>query len=433
MRRLLSTLGIAVAAAAGLVVSGAGGSGSGETYRVAAIFDNAAHLIPGQDVKVAGARVGSVTDIELTDERHARIEMEIETGFAPFRSDASCTIKPQSLIGEKYIQCEPGTPDARPLRADAGGTPVVGLDQTSSPVDLDLVFAALRRPYSERLALVVNELGTGLAGRPRELSEAIRRANPALEEANELLELLNGDRRTLARLVDRSDAVLAELAAKERETASFIERADSAATAAAGRRDHLDEAVRTLPRMLEELEPAATSLARLARDGTPVVRDLRAAAPAAHDLVGDFDPLADAARPALAALADTSRTGRRAVRAATPVANRLRPLAEKLTPLVDITTQLLVNLRETGTVEGLQTFPFYAASAISRFDQVSHVLPSYQVASTCQGHAAEPVEGCDAHFEPGRERGAQHSISQREARSRMSDTQARLLGFLLEP
>lgn len=431
MRRLLSALGIAAAVAAALVAGGAGGSE--ESYRVAAIFDDAAHLIPGQDVKIAGARVGSVTDISLTRDRKARIEMEVETGFAPFRADASCTIKPQSLIGEKYIQCEPGTPDAGPLPAGAGGAPTVPLEQTSSPVDLDLVFAALRRPYSERLAILVNELGTSLAGRPRELSEAIRRANPALREANELLAILDGDRRTLARLVDRSDQVLAELAAKGRQTASFIERADSAASAAAGRRDDLDEAVRTLPRMLDELEPAAASLAQLAREGTPVVQDLRAAAPAAHDLVGDLDPLADAARPALRELAGTSRAGRRAVRAARPVAQRLRPVAGELPPLVDLTVDLVESLRETGTLEYTGRYLYYAAAATSRFDSVSHVLPSYQLASPCQLYATTPVEGCDAHYGPGRKRTSRRAISQRRARSRGADIQARLLDFLLQP
>lgn len=392
MRRALAVLVTAVAVGAGFVFAGAGGEPEG--YRVDAIFDNTAGLIPGQDVKIAGARVGSVEDIELTRDRRARVEMEIQTGFAPFRSDATCTIRPQSLIGEKFVQCTPGTPRGRPLP----DPPTVPLEQTSSPVDLDLVFAALRRPYSERLAILVNELGTGLAGRPRDLSAAIRRANPALRRANELLAVLDEDRRTLARLVDRSDEVLAELAAKDREAVGFIERADDAASAAAGRRDDLETAVERLPGLLAELEPAARDLGALARAGTPVVRDLRAAAPAAHDLVADFDPLADAARPALVELAEMSRVGRRAVRAARSVAARLRPVAELLPPVVGTATDLTRSLRESGGVEGLQTFSFYGATSAARFDQVSHVLPSYNLVSSCQQYATEPQPGCSAHF-----------------------------------
>src|SRR5438093_1499275 len=105
----------------------------------------------------------------LTGDRKARVEMEISGHFAPFRSDADCILRPQSLIGEKFVQCHPGTPRGRPLVAQGGHAPTVPLARTHSPVDLDLIFAALRRPYRERLTILVNELGTGLAGRPKDL------------------------------------------------------------------------------------------------------------------------------------------------------------------------------------------------------------------------------------------------------------------------
>lgn len=429
MRRLVAGIGLAAAVAAALGLAGAGGEERG--YRVAAIFDNVAHLIPGQDVRIAGARVGTVADIRLTRDRKALVEMDIRTGFAPFRADASCTIRPQSLIGEKYIQCKPGTPDAEPLKPGPDGIPTVPLSQTSSPVDIDLVFASFRRPYGERLALLINELGTGLAGRPAELAAAIRRANPALREAHELLRILDRDRRVLRRLVERSDTVLAELAGRAEATERFIEHAGSAATATARRRDELAESVRRLPALLDQLEPAAATLTQLARDGRPVLRDLRAAAPAAHDLVGDFDPLADAARPALRELSETSRTGRKAVQAARRPARQLRTLSAKLPPLVDLTRELLVSFREAGGPEGLQRFVHYAALSTSRFDAVSHMLPSYQVAGLCMLHMPVPVEGCDAHFGPGRERAGARAISRREAlrrATRATGRQARAAG-----
>ena len=147
-----------------LVTLGAGGTSG--NYRVDAIFDNADFLISGQDVKIAGARVGTIEQVKLTRDHKARVEMRIDPGFAPFRSDADCTIRPQSLIGEKFVECDPGTPSQPPLARHGGDAPTVPLANTHSPVDLDLVFAALRLPYRQRLSLLVNELGTGLAGRP---------------------------------------------------------------------------------------------------------------------------------------------------------------------------------------------------------------------------------------------------------------------------
>src|SRR5689334_7669062 len=135
MRRALAML---VAAALGTaVLVGASGGGGGD-YRVAAIFSNASGLIPGQNVEIAGAVVGKVTSIRLTPDHRARVEMAVKTGFVPFRGDADCEIKPQSLIGEKFVECDPGSPGARELRSVAG-TPTVPLAQTHAPVDIDLV------------------------------------------------------------------------------------------------------------------------------------------------------------------------------------------------------------------------------------------------------------------------------------------------------
>ena len=394
MKRTLAVLAIGASAA----VATLGAGGSAPTYRVDAVFDSTANLIPGQDVKIAGARVGQVSDIELTEDRKARVEMDVEEGFAPFRADAECTIRPQSLIGEKFVQCHPGTPDQPPLADGEGGAPAVPLENTHSPVDLDLVFAALREPYAERLAIILNELGTGVAGRADDINAAIRRANPALQEINDVLAILDRDRASLGRLVDQSDRVIAELTRRRGSVTSFIERSDRVAREVAGRRAELGEVIERLPPLLDELEPTADRLAAFAADATPTLRDLRRAAPGAEALLADFDPVADAARPALERLAEASEVGRRAVRSAIPVAARLKPVAAILVPITELAADLNESVQENGAVEGLQLYTFYGAGAQARFDQFSHILPSYQLASTCQQYAREPVEGCSAHF-----------------------------------
>ena len=323
MRRA-AAISLAIVAAL-FVLLGASGEEE-QSYRVDALFDNAAGLIPGQDVKIAGARVGSVSEIHLTGDRKARVQMEIAKGFAPFRSDADCVIRPQSLIGEKFVQCDPGTPRGRPL-AEQDGAPTVPVGQTHSPVDLDLVFASLRRPYRERLAILLNELGTGLAGRPEDLSEAIRRANPALQETRKVLQILGSDRAALSRLVERSDQVIAELSKRDENVTRFVDRADVASRAVASRRDELSEAVRLLPDLLRELEPSANRLAALSEDATPLVRDLRRSAEPLRAVLADLGPLSDATRPALVKLSAMSKVGRRAVRSSRPVAAALRPVA----------------------------------------------------------------------------------------------------------
>jgi ABC-type transporter Mla subunit MlaD len=394
MKRALLVLAIGAVTA----VATLGAGGTDPTYRVDAIFDSTANLIPGQDVKIAGARVGQVSGIHLTDARKARVEMNVEEGFAPFRADAECTIRPQSLIGEKFIECLPGTPDRPPLAEGDDGAPTVPLENTHSPVDLDLVFAALRQPYAQRLSIILNELGTGVAGRAEDMNAAIRRANPALQEINDVLRILDHDRAALGRVVSQSDRVIAELARRRGQVTSFIDRSDRVAREVAGRRGELGQTLERLPPLLDQLQPTADRLAALASDATPTLHDLRRAEPGAEALLADFDPVADAARPALKRLAETSEVGRRAVRAARPVAAKLKPVASILRPIAELAADLQDSVRNSGAIEGLQLYAFYGAGAQARFDQFSHILPSYQLATPCQQYASKPAAGCNARF-----------------------------------
>ena len=86
------------------------------------------------------------------------------------------------------------------------------------------------------------------------------------------------------------------------------------------------------------------------------------------------------------------------MRAARPVADRLKPVAAILPPIVALAADLNESLRDTGTVEHLLLYMFYGTGAQARFDQFSHILPSYQIAGDCQQYAREPLEGCSAHF-----------------------------------
>jgi ABC-type transporter Mla subunit MlaD len=398
MTRRFAICALVLAAVVALAFVGTGAGPGKDTYEVDAVFDNASFLIPGQDVKIGGARAGSVKDVTLTRDRRARVTMEVEEGFAPFRRNAECTIRPQSLIGEKFVQCEPGSSE-QPELAKRGSRPTVPVQQTHSPVDIDLVFSALRRPIRERLTILLNELGIGLAGRPEELNEAIRRANPALGEARRTLEILSGERHTLGRLIDESDRVVGELAERRSEVRDFISNAADVTQTAADHRGDLDLAVRRLPPLLDELEPSARELAGFASEARQPVRELGAAAPALRRLLGDFDPLADATRPTLERLSQLSRTGRRAVRSAGPVADELRPVADRLPRVVPLVRDLTDSIAEQDVAELFSRYLYFSAASSARFDRFSHILPSYQISGPCAVWAEKPVGECDAHYE----------------------------------
>ena len=91
-------------------------------YRVEAIFDNAGFAVPGEQVRIAGAPVGTISALSVTKQNLAAVTLSIANrDFVPWYANATCTIRPQSLIAERYVDCTPGTSDQRPLpRIDNG-------------------------------------------------------------------------------------------------------------------------------------------------------------------------------------------------------------------------------------------------------------------------------------------------------------------------
>ena len=402
MRRLAVVLVVLAAVAPALVAAGAGGDGGGDRYRVDAIFDNAGFLIPGQDVKIAGAKVGSVSDVTLTVERRARVSMEIDARFGPFRSDADCTIQPQSLIGEKYVQCAPGTPRGRELRGDP---PTLPVERTHAPIDADLVLAALRSPAPERLSILVAELGGGVAGRAEDLSAAIRRANPALQESARVLRILDADRARLRALAAEAERVVSVLARERDWVQRAIDRGARTTTILARRRTELGAALEKLPPLLAETEPAFERVRGFVSDASPVLDHVREAAPALSELADRAGPLADAAAPALERLGRAARTGGPILRRAAPTVRALRTFAREARPTGILVAALFDSLREQRVVEGLQDFVFYAAQATARFDRYSHIIPAHLIGSECSQWARATVPDCNANFAGGGARG----------------------------
>ena len=400
MRRLAGTAAAGCAVALGFALSGMGG-GSSSDYRVDAILDNASFLIPGQDVKIAGAKAGTVVDVKLTPQHKARIEMRVGKAFAPFRSDADCTIQPQSLIGEKFIQCTPGTPQGTPLQATGGEAPTVPLANTHSPVDIDLVNATFRAPTNERLALLLDELGAGFAARGDDLNAAIRRANPALQETRRVLGILSSDRARLRSLIGASDQVIGQLARHRGAVKGFLRHGAAVAKVTAQRSAKLEASARELPAVLAEAQPALSNLRTLAEQGTPILRDAWAAAPQLRRLAHQAGPLADAARPALTRLGRAAKAGEPALTAAAPVVRQLRAFARAALPAGVSVDDLVQSLRQRGVVEGLQSFTYFAALATSRFDKYSHTLPAHLLGSSCSQYATATVPGCSANFAGG--------------------------------
>ena len=405
MRRFV-LLGLAVALLPWIVIGIVRESTDDDTsdhYYVRAVFDNASTLVAGEDVKVAGVPVGVITNLDVTDEKQAAVTMRIDDeGFVPWKDDARCKIGSQGLIGEKFVDCEPGSSTARQLaRIDDGpgeGEHLLSVEHTSSPVDLDLVNDIMRLPYRQRFAILINEFGTGLAGRGEDLNEVIHRANPALRETDAVLKILAGQNRTLAQLARDSDQALAPLAREKEHFADFIVQANTTSEAAAERRGDLQRSIELLPGFLRELRPLMADLEDFTDQGTPLLTDLNAAAPALGRLIEAQGTLADASRDAFPSLGDALERGRPALVGARPLIRDLGRLGRQTAPVAVDLDELTRSLEETDSLERLNDVFYSGALATNGFDSLGHYLRTALITNVCSTYAVEFSSGCAATF-----------------------------------
>jgi virulence factor Mce-like protein len=413
----LVVLGLVLAVGAAALALGATNEDGSDSQAYEIVFDNAFGLTEGGDFKVAGVRVGTTGELRvIRGERPlALVRAEVtEQGFADLRTDAHCEIRPQSFIGEYFVDCQPGTSAER--LPDGGRVPVA---QTSSTIPLDLVNNILRRPYSERLRIIIAELGAGLAGRPEDLGEVLRRAHPGLRETTETLRVLGRQTRTIQRFVDDADTVVAALERGKRDVTRFVDEAGKTAEVAASRREELARTFDRLPAFLRELDPLMVRLGEVADAQVPLLRDLRAGSDELDTFLRRLPPFAEAGRPALAALGEASLVGRRAVRETDEELDELRRLALEAPRLAKPLRQLLQTIDDrqravepdaraaaTGPpapdkthiadgpggftgMEAIWNYFFWQALTTNALDDVGHVL---RVGITVQ------LGGCSVYF-----------------------------------
>jgi ABC-type transporter Mla subunit MlaD len=389
-----------------LLATSAGGGGGG--YTVRAIFDNAANVIAGENVKIDGVKVGTVGSVAPTPQEKAAVVLHIETpGFQDFRADASCTIRPQALLGEKFVDCLPTQPRVEgtqlppplptiPAGQEGAGERLLAVQHTHSPVDPDLLNDITRLPERQRLTIILNELGVGLAGRGSDLKTVIRRANPALQELDKVLAILAGENRVLAKLAVDSDQALAPLAAARKQFADYFAQSNTVAQASARHLGALERNLILFPPFLRQLGPAMQRLAAFADQTTPVFTDLRVAAPAINQAFTRLPAFSNSSSTFFKSLGKTAKQSGPALVAIQPLLSRLRSFGAAAKPFAGNFSELLTSLRSTGGLERILDFIFLGASSANGYDALGHFLRTEGIATVCLKYVLTPVGGCSA-------------------------------------
>src|SRR5215207_5142348 len=425
MRRILAIAAGLLATGLLIALPGATGAGSDGTYEVRGIFDNGAFIVPGEEVRVAGATVGTVKSVDVSGDDEivsleggghpepgkAVVVLDIEdSGFKDFRQDASCIIRPQSLIGERYVDCTPTQPRAPGEQAPpeleqipdgepGAGERLLPLENNGTTVDLDLVQNIQRVPYRDRFRLIINDLGAALAARGDDLGEVIDRANPALRQTDRVLSILAQQSRQLASLASNGDRALEPLARNRTSVTGFLRNAAIAGEATAERGADLEAGLQKFPETLRQVRLTMSKLKEFADQGTPLFADLKASGANISKATQKLAPFARAGLPALTSLGDAAQAAGPKLADSDPLLSDLADTASAAVPVGNNLSSPFDTFVRTKGFESLADFIYYTTTATNGFDSFGHFLRINVQVTNCNDVSYFVNQGCEAFFQ----------------------------------
>jgi len=226
--------------------------GKSETYT--ARFKDATRLQEGDDVRIAGVSVGSVSDVSVVDRRLARVDFEVETGIE-IPQNVHAAVKYLNLIGERYLELsKPQDPAGQRLESDE----TIPVGQTTPPVDLTLLFNGFRPLFTALSPKDVNKL------------------------SYEIVQVLQGEAGTVESLLSHTASLTKEIASKDKVIGEVITNLNDVLDVINQRTPELNNLITRLENLVDGLakdrEPigeAVESLGNLSKVTSNFLEDAR--------------------------------------------------------------------------------------------------------------------------------------------------------------
>jgi len=261
------------------------------TYSLKAEVPSAAALVRGNEVRIGGARVGTVDTI-TTDRKEdgssvAVLGLKLERDQMPLPKDSTLLIRTKSALGLKYVELTRGR-----SREGFGDGDTIPLSAAKpAPVEFDEFLNMFDDKTRDAMRTNLDGFGTAFAGRGTSLNQAIAAFRPLLTDIIPVAQNLSSPDTNLRRFISSLGAVASEVAPAAEEQAQLFVNLDTtmAALAEVARpyiqdsitkgRPALDEAIRSFPIQ----RPFLANSEGLFRELRPGVRALRTSAPVLAD------------------------------------------------------------------------------------------------------------------------------------------------------
>ncbi|WP_247657674.1 MCE family protein [Micromonospora sp. U56] len=194
----------------------------GVTYR--ARFTDVTGLLPGDDVRVAGVKVGQVSRIKVVDSTVAEVAFNV-TRDVPVATSVRAKIRYRNLVGQRYLALSEGPGEGRPLRADG----LIPLGQTTPALDLTVLFNGFRPLFTALDPDDVNKL------------------------AYEIIQVLQGEGGTVSSLLQRTASLTNTLADRDAVIGRVVINLNGVLATLAERDRNLDQSISQLQQFVSGL------------------------------------------------------------------------------------------------------------------------------------------------------------------------------------
>ena len=336
------------------------------TYQLRADIPDAANLVVGNDVRIGGTRVGTVSAIDPVVRRNgavaARLTLKLDDTIKPLPVDSRVIVRPRSALGLKYVQLTRG----RSTRGFEDGATIPLASAKPAPVEFDEVLNTFDDRTRAAGRTNIDEFGTAFAGRGPDLNRAIEELNPLLLNLVPVMQNLSDPRTQLAqtvRALGRTARVVAPAAETQAELFRNLDTTFAALARVAGPLQQsiaggppaLDAAIDALP----QIRPFLANTEGLFADLRPGVASLRTSAPVLADALEEGTPVLRRSLQLSARLEPAFRSIERladdplvalGVRDLTNTARILNPTLATLTPVQTVCNYVTLWFRNVGSL-----------------------------------------------------------------------------------
>jgi phospholipid/cholesterol/gamma-HCH transport system substrate-binding protein len=288
-----------------------------KSYRISAQVPDAQSLVPGNDVRMAGVRVGAIESIEpvqgANGSVHAKVDMKLEGQVQPLPTDSTVIVRAKSALGLKYLELVKG--DSSHGYPEGSTLPLSAAHP--EPVDIDQLLNTFDAPTRLAIRQNLTEFGTALGGRGVDLNQAIGELRPLLVRLQPVMANLSSRKTQLGAFFRALEATAAEVAPVAETQAQLFVALDSTFGALAGvARPFIQQTIAEAPPTLDVANRALPVIA-------PFLDDSAA-------LFADLQPGAEALRTSSPVLAKALAEGVPALRRSPQLNAQLPPTAQSL-------------------------------------------------------------------------------------------------------